>query len=529
MHDQQLIKEILLILESDKSLFRQFNRGIMIRYIVIIAIYFLSILKASVTVGQVSNSNAGELIVLSSRHQLFLDDYLIASMSNITRKVNPVQKHPANPVVRPDKSWEKPIALIFGSVIYDAEDRIYKMWYFTGGGHVGYATSNDGVQWEKPALDVITYEGQRTNLVIQRGNFGYYYELFDVIKDSHDPNPARRYKMTFVSIKFDEKEKEHWWKFSPGQRRGVGTAVSPDGIHWTLLNNWANEDIGDISHSFWNPCTQKYTLYGRTKYMGQELIDAWGKIPWFEKNYWGRAVALTESKDFETWTPASLVFKVDIQDELGSEIYSMAVFPYEGIYIGLVQMFYCNPGSTRLDIQLAVSRDGQNFIRAGNRETFIPLGGIGAWDRYNNAVCNLPVVRGDELWFYYSGRTYRHGPYAGPDNGTNSGYIGIGSIKKDRFVSLEASFDEGTVLTKPLKIQGSQLFVNANAEFGSLQIDILDLSGKIIPGYSAAIENQAPSLLPVIFGQKSVRDLAETDVLLRFTLRNAQLYAVWAE
>ena len=220
---------------------------------------------------------AQNTITLNSNHQLFLDDHLIAATSNITRKLKPVHKHSANPVIRPDLPWERPYTIIFGSVIYDEEENLYKMWYFVGGGHVAYATSHDGITWKKPALDVITFEGRRTNLVVQRGNFGHYYELFDVIKDLNDPDPARKYKMTFVSIQRDVTDKNLWGKFHSGQRRGLGTAVSPDGIHWTLLNNWANEDICDISHTFWNPYTEKYTLYGRTKYIGKELKSAWGR------------------------------------------------------------------------------------------------------------------------------------------------------------------------------------------------------------------------------------------------------------
>ena len=117
-------------------------------------------------------------------------------------------------------------------------------------------------------------------------------------------------------------------------------------------------------------------------------------------------------------------------------------------------MFYNCVDGTSLDVQLAVSRDGVHFERVGDRAPFIPCGGVGQWNRFNNAIAdNRPIEMSDELWFYYSGRTYRHNPYKGTDSGDEInplGAIGVASIKRDRFVSLSASFDGGTIVTKPV-------------------------------------------------------------------------------
>ena len=50
---------------------------------------------------------ADEPITLDSRHQLFLDDYLIASMKNVKRTVEQAQKHPKNPLIWPAEKWEE--------------------------------------------------------------------------------------------------------------------------------------------------------------------------------------------------------------------------------------------------------------------------------------------------------------------------------------------------------------------------------------------------------------------------------------
>jgi hypothetical protein len=165
----------------------------------------------------------------------------------------------------------------------------------------------------------------------------------------------------------------------------------------------------------------------------------------------------------------------DLQDKPGTEIYSMKVFPYEGIYIGLVQVFHSTPADATLDVQLAISRDTIHFTRVADRGTFLALGPLGSWNRFNLSLANNePIVAGDELRFYYSGRLYRHDPYAGPDKGVDKSSIGFATIKRDRFVALEASFDGGEILTRPLQLKGKTFHLNAKSDFGELLVELLD-------------------------------------------------------
>ena len=246
------------------------------------------------------------------------------------------------------------------------------MWYYCDGGHVAYATSVDGITWKKPELDVVLRDGEKTNIVIERGHFGFFYEIFGVLKDDHEPDPARRYKAGYVSIQ-KKYSGENGDPFHRGQKRGLGVATSPDGIHWTLENEFASYDICDISRFFWDQQHSKYILYGRTK-----LIEDYPDKNW-KKWGWGRAVTRIESKDFKTWTKGELVLAADSNDLEGAEIYSMSVFPYSNSYIGCVQMFYGLKSQGTLDIQLACSHDGKNFTRISPRDPFIPEGNVGEW------------------------------------------------------------------------------------------------------------------------------------------------------
>ena len=351
-------------------------------------------------------------------------------------------------------------------------------------------------------------------MVMERGKLGYCYEIFGVLKDDYETNPARRYKAAFVSIQRNYSGEHEG--FNPGQRRGLGVAVSPDGIHWTLEDDFLNYAICDISRFFWDDARKQYVLYGRTK-----LTETPPDSPWRLWG-WGRAVTLLTSTDFSHWTDHGLMYAADADDLPGAEIYSMSVFPYAGLYLGCVQMFYGNPDQGTLDMQLAVSRDGKNFTRVSPRVPFIPEGPVGTWDRFNISLGNLPPVAvQDELWFYYSGRSCRHNPYNGPDTGPKFGAIGLGKIKRGRFMALAASFDSGKVVTRPLQFSGKKLCLNANCRFGEIGVSLLDQNGQAIPGFQTMISGQDSVEIPVDFGGKN---LPKQAIKIEFTLINSRLF-----
>jgi hypothetical protein len=481
---------------------------------------------------------APEPIVIDSTHQLFLDDHLIASATNLKRAIHQPRKHESNPLLWPTEPWEPEMATVYGSVIRDDayNGGKYRMWYKSGMG-VAYAESDDGLRWTKPPLDFVTIDGVKTNILWRKksktegpDDFPVFYELFGVHRDDREPDPSRRYKMGFLCID---------WKhqgpggdpYHPGQRRGLGVAASPDGLHWKLLHTYATEAIIDgQTHWTWDTARNKYVLYGRTRKQPPEIVEAWSKYDWFKKWYSGRAVGRVESPDFLTWSltapaTAQVVLTPDLNDPPGTEIYSMKVFPYEGLYIGLVQTFHATPDDSTLDIQLAVSRDGINFIRVADRATWLPLGPVAAWDRFNLSMANNDPIRvGDDLRFYYGGRMYRHGPYAGKDKGPERSGIGLATTPRDRFVALQGSFDNPELLTKPLLLKGTTLHLNANARFGELTIWINDENGKEV-GKSETITTDALAI-PVKW-KTDVSEVLAKPVTLRIRLKNAELFSLW--
>jgi hypothetical protein len=498
----------------------------------------LSIVPALVLVFSVSPCLCGEPagndapITLNQRRQLFLDDYLIASMTNVQRRVQLAEKYKGNPVLWQTEPWEDPFNIVYGSVIRDGEK--YKMWYKSGAG-VSYAESDDGITWSRPRLDLVPIDGRKTNILFRKNSettgsdeLPYYQELFGVHKDLRDPDPSRRYKMGFLSID---------WKYTGPrptphrQRRGLGIAASPDGIHWKLIDSWATEAICDGgTHWMFDPALDRYVLFGRTEKTLPEVEAAWSGYDWYRRWHSGRAVARVESADFVKWNftdplTAPVVMTADLQDPPGTEIYSLNVFPYEGVYIGLVQVFHALPHDPFLDVQLAVSRDGMHFTRVAERAPVLTVGSVGSWDRFNQSLANNPpIVVGDELRFYYGGRTYRHAPYEGEDTGPRAGGIGFATMRRDRFVSLEASFDGGQIVTKPLKPAGGSLHLNAKSDFGEIIIEALDSADKVI---ARSMPIRRDSLDSTVEWTEGGLDQVSGSVVLRITLKNACLFALW--
>ena len=75
---------------------------------------------------------------------------------------------------------------------------------------------------------------------------------------------------------------------------------------------------------------------------------------------------------------------------------------------------------------------------------------------------------------------YRHTPYKGKDTGSTRGGMGFATIRRDRFAALQASFDGGELLTRPLVIKGRTIHLNAKANFGEIGVTVLDAEGQVI-------------------------------------------------
>ena len=150
------------------------------------------------------------------------------------------------------------------------------------------------------------------------------------------------------------------------------------------------------------------------------------------------------------------------------------------------------------------------------------------WDYGNNSAANnAPIRVGDELWFYYSGRSTTH------NEKPNTGSIGLGKLRVDGFVSVDAGQAEGILTVKPLQFKNNNLYVNADASEGQIRAELVDVSGEVIEPFSLtnceAIASDSIRHPLQWQGAASMESLGDREVRLRFHIRNAELYAFWTE
>ena len=87
---------------------------------------------------------------------------------------------------------------------------------------------------------------------------------------------------------------------------------------------------------------------------------------------------------------------------------------------------------------------------ARTRTPFIPnSSNSGTWDFGNIDDAGPPIDMGQELWFYYAGRSTLH------NQSPNDGAMGLGTLRRDGFVSLDAGSDERKPdYEEPVQLQG---------------------------------------------------------------------------
>ncbi len=463
-------------------------------------------------------------IVVDSAKRFFADDWMIERMVRLTRTLHPIKKHPGSPLLKAEMPWEKPCVLLYGSVMYDPDrqDDRFRMWYlcFTPqynedyserlakDGRIAYAISSDGLHWKRPNLGIHEYDGSKNNNIVIPGPWG----VASVHYDPRDPNPQQRYK---AQVRYN----------------GHRAFVSPDGIHWTDRGPM-NLSAFDRTSVHWHPVDQKW--FASTK--------NWYKVPG-EEDQRGRGYA--ESDDFFHWGPVS--YMCGTSPDSGEIVYGLEPFYYESMFFGLWDRYRHDPDGL-LDVQLAVSHNGRHWTRPSD-EAWIPLTplpddfrratsarspetGIDPfdprvpWDYANNSGSILGPLRvGDELWMYYSGRAtdHRSRPHVGA--------IGLGTLRLDGFFSLDASDSSGVLVTRPLRLVGDQLHVNADAEGGTLRVAILDEANKTIAPYTLA--NCPPISTDSVRhriewnGASDLSGVVGKTVRLKFELTRTALYAIW--
>ena len=468
--------------------------------------------------------------------RLFADDAAIETMSGLTRRVNALRKHGTEPVLRPERPWEN-MATLPMAVFYDDEEHIFKMWYRPGAEkfHLAYATSRDGVTWDRPALHLVTWHGSDDNNLLSLVTGVGYNGIF---KDRHESDPARRYKYF-----------GYGWK---GGKRvgppGICVYFSPDGFHWQESPaNPALFGIGD-SHSpmGWDERISRYVAFIKPAIPSP--------IPGAVKttgNFWTQGIRIinrSTSEDMMHWSPMETVLAPDEDDPPNTHFYGISVFPDRGLYFGLLWVYH--PNALMIDVQLALSRDSIHWQRAGRRHPILSYGLPNQFDSHV-VIALKPILVGDRYLVYYLAEDAAHGLVSARETYPvltveprmqkianfeyndwtlkRRGFVGLAEFPRDRLVSVDADEGRGELVTKPFALTGRQVRVNANAEGGEVRVEILDAGGQPIPGYGGgeaqAASGDSANHLAAWKGGSDLSALQGKEVKLRIIARHARLYS----
>jgi hypothetical protein len=100
----------------------------------------------------------------------------------------------------------------------------------------------------------------------------------------------------------------------------------------------------------------------------------------------------------------------------------------------------------------------------------------------------------------------------------------LATIPRDRFASLSAGEQPGQILTRPLRLDGRVLHLNANARAGRIALEMLDAAGNVV-ARSQPITRDALDI-PVAWEAGGLGATA-SPVTLRIQMQRAELFALW--
>lgn len=472
---------------------------------------------------------------VGDRPCLVLDNRYIESQSGLVRTWHqgvPVKE----PVIEASEPWEA-WPHLFGSVLFDAQEKLYKMWYQVlnprssldaeeGSGRyfVCYAESRDGKTWIKPNLGLVKFQGNTDNNIFRPEEA----ELPNVFLDPQESDPTKRFKMLI------------WLR--PG---GHTLFASGDGRSWTKLGPGVPPyDLtpiderpvrSDTNLVIWDSLAMRYLSAYRT-YPKHEFG--------FFKDGSRRGIGFTISNHLsDGWRPIKTSLRAKDADDLRvrrmsqthdklknwSEPYIMTPLVYGNHYLGLVSMLdYIDGSDFRLGggaLELAFSNDGLQWKR--------PAPGTPAIERKPDdelfpcyAAVQPPLVIEGRLWQFYS-----EGNCAHPAKPVAKSRIRAATWRIDGFASLATRGAEpGRLTTSPLTCPGGNLVINAAVEpEGSIRVEVLGKDGQAIDGY--AIDQCVPitgdsTALAVRWNEHAdLNRLPDQPVQLRITMQRARLYS----
>ena len=474
--------------------------------------------------------------------QLFLDDHVVARNTGFERVVH--QPKAMGVVIPADKPWETAGA---AGQVFRREDGSFfsfynAMWWdidkaasLPGGfkadrahhifTRLGYATSEDGIHWQKPnfglvdaptGADWLKHAPYPSPVGSSRANnLGVpFVVIADLGQHGNVRDPAKRYALRLAPEQDGEAAGiGSNWQYAP---RGYFASEIPDFLNdpnWRdkLVDSGSNFEPRRNMLHFWDDIHEEWAA------MEQGVIGHW--LP-------TREVARFASKDLLHWTSEVALYP-DAADPHDPDYYdepmSLTPFCAEGVVFGLLSWFHsdrahpdggpnlvatpehpniwpwCRKGTN--EMRITISHDGgKTWDRTSSREAWIPHGP--EEDSYDRLVIGPtpPVYVGDEDWFYINvvdgdHLITRNNPEQGPyvKDRVNKHNVALYIQKHNRYVSLTTRNQKEVLISKPVEVTGDTLQLNVDASRGQVRVGIA--SADPVLTFGGTTPSTAPHLL----------------------------------
>ena len=481
------------------------------------------------------DATAAGLNPIGSQRQFFFDDAIIETLENTRQKLNHAVKLADNPVIKRDKPWEGP-DMRLAWVIWDHRMGKFRMRYSSGvfraagrdekgevivkGEHdeeaakrvVCEAFSDDGVNWTKPDLGLVEWEGSTANNILPES--ALYYYLFE---DLHDPDPAKRYKAQVRTGTYD------------GDGMTYEMYFSPDAYTWTAFDDNPIIDTG-TQHGRWGP--SEFTGWDPIRKTYAAHME--NNFHMHSPNHHRRSIGRSESPDMINWSEPETIIVVDERDYPDTEFYHFPTTTHEGWYFGFLWIF--STTNTQHEPHFTFSRDGINHDRT-YREPIIRRGDNGWFDAVS-IYANKPIIHGDEVLCYYTGTNWRSPEQLVVLGDKAEAKIGLAKLPRDGFVSLEGARHEfSRVTTRTFNFTGDELVLNMQAALQQWGAEACEVKVEILDGRHAPMEGfsfeDADTLSTTAVdqvvtwrgGDADVSALVGRPVRLKIHFKNAKIYA----
>lgn len=494
--------------------------------------------------------------------QLFIDDFAVARGTGLARVVH----HPKamGVVIANDKPWETHSVLPASAYFAQKSDGTFVSYYTcvwwiprvdSRGGDIngvtyadgawrtkdapknrqrdrdqeyvvvgGYATSKDGIHWEKPNLGIL----DEPTGVDWKANAPFPSPT-GVGKDNNTYSPFR-----FMDL---------------ARHGGVTDPAKHFAVYVDGRSYFAPELPDFLNDPKWRdklvPADGTFSPRGNTLSFWDAEHDEWVAIVQNAVPHWlpTREIARFASPDLKHWT-SDIVLTPDSADPQRPDYFDepMELMPFceNGVVMGLLSWFHSDRSSPEGgpvlsasapelsgrregtwpwpatdknptiwpfarkgtdELRITLSRDGgRTWDRTSSREAWIPHGTEeNSYDRV--VIFAAPPMRmKDEDWFYVgvmdgdhlvtrtdAERTPRY------PNRVRRGQIALYTQKHNRYVSLRATSQMQTLITKPFVLSGDTLELNVDATRGRARVGIAEY--KPVSTLKDKVESLAPHLL----------------------------------